>query len=717
MQTQQNVNILLVDDHPENLLALEAILERLGQTLVKANSGEEALRCLLQQDFAVILLDVQMPGMDGFETAKLIRNRERSRYTPIIFLTAFNTSDTMVFKGYSLGAVDYLFKPLEPEILVSKVTVFVDLFRKTEEIKRQAAQLVAMNAELKKSEERFRSLSACSPVGIFLTDTEGYCTYTNPRCQSIFGFALEEKSLETWLESVHPDDRQRLLTDWSSWVHEIQEYSNEFRCQTQDGNMRWVHLRSSPMLSDTGKLLGHVATVEDITDRKQAEEARTQFIREQAARQQAEATNRMKDEFLATLSHELRTPLNSVLGWVQLLRTRSFDQATTLRALETIERNAKSQAQLVEDILDVSRLIRGKLQLNRRSINLVTILEMAIESVRPTAEAKEIQLHVHLNPSVELNDSLSDSGEEMESAVEETGEAGSQVIPRSKRPGKLLLIEGDPNRLQQVVWNLLSNAIKFTPKGGTVNVQLECDRIHAQIRIQDTGIGISPEFLPHVFDRFRQEDGTTTRSYGGLGLGLSIVHHLVQLHNGSITAESEGEGKGATFTVTLPRPECSQSQPNLANPTEFNANSDRPSLNPSGLTLNLLSGLQVLVVDEQQEVQEFITTVIEESGAQVTVVESPLEAIQIIEQLKPDVLISDINLSLEDGNRLIRKIRDRESQHGGFLPAIALTPYTQDEELQRMLDSGFQLHLSKPVDTTKLVMAIAKLSKGTLTLL
>lgn len=717
MQTQQNVNILLVDDHPENLLALDAILDHLGQNLVKAHSGEEALRCLLQQDFAVILLDVQMPGMDGFETAKLIRNRERSRYTPIIFLTAFNTSDTMVFKGYSLGAVDYLFKPIEPEILVSKVTVFVELFKKTEEVKRQAAQLVAMNAELKKSEERFRSLSACSPVGIFLTDTEGYCTYTNPRCQEIFGFALEEKSLETWLESIHPNDRQRVLTDWSSWVHEIREYSNEFRCQTQDRSMRWVHLRSSPMLSDNGKLLGHVATVEDITDRKQAEEARAQFIREQAARQQAEATNRMKDEFLATLSHELRTPLNSVLGWVQLLRTRSFDEATTIRALETIERNAKSQAQLVEDILDVSRLIRGKLQLNRRSINLVAILEMAIESVRPTAEAKEIQLNVKQNPILKSEDSRSGSGEEVESTVEVMTQAGPQALRGSQRQGRILLIEGDPNRLQQVTWNLLSNAIKFTPRGGTVNVELERDRTHAQIRISDTGIGISPEFLPHVFDRFRQADGTTTRSYGGLGLGLSIVHHLVELHGGSITAHSQGEGKGATFMVKLPLLENSTSEPDPSNPSELNGNSNRPLSNTSGLTLNLLSGLQVLVVDNQREVQELITTVIEESGAQVTVVESALEAIKIIEQLQPDVLISDINLSLEDGYRLIRQIRDRESEGGGFLPAIALTPYTQDEELQKMLDSGFQMHLSKPVDTTKLVMAIAKLSRGTLTLL
>ena len=534
MYSEPKVNILIVDDQPENLLALEAILGSLGQNLVRATSGKDALRCLLNQDFAVILLDVQMPEMDGFEAATLVRQRQRSRYTPIIFLTAFSTSDTFVFKGYSLGAVDYLFKPIEAEILTSKVTVFVDLFKKTAEVKRQAAELAVVNAELRQSEKRFRSLSACSPIGIFLTDGEGRYTYTNPCYRAICGFTQNEESQatpsrgESWLHLVHPDDREQVLADWSAQTLKGEDYSNEFRLivQTPDDpavpeNVRWVHLRSSPMRSDQGELIGHIGTLADVTERKQAEEARVQFIREHEAREQAEAANRMKDEFLATLSHELRTPLNSILGWATMLRTRSFDQVAAARALETIERNAKLQAQLIEDILDVSRIIQGKLHLSFHLVNLVPVIQTAVETLRPAVEAKAIQLVVALDPS-----------------------------PATPYPSHFL-VSGDPVRLQQIVWNLLSNAVKFTPKGGKVELHLSIVDSHVQIRVSDTGIGIDKKFLPFIFDRFRQADSTTTRSYGGLGLGLAIVRHLVALHNGTVDVESDGEGQGATFVVNL----------------------------------------------------------------------------------------------------------------------------------------------------------------------
>ncbi len=517
MQPDMKVNILLVDDQPENLLALEAVLGDLGN-LVRANSGQEALRHLLHQDFAVILMDVQMPGMDGFETATLIRSRPRSRHVPIIFLTAFSASDQLMFKGYATGAVDYLFKPIDSSILTSKVTVFVDLFKKTEAVQRQAAQLVAVNEELRQSEERFRSLSACSPVGIFVVDSVGRCTYANSQFQAICGLTEAQSLAAGWFPSVCSEDQDHAIAQWQTYVCDSSSYSEELRFYTAaDQAPRWMHVRSSPMLSAQGELLGYVGTIEDITERKQAEETHAEMLREQIARQEAEAASRMKDEFLAVLSHELRTPLNSMLGWARLLRSKKMDETSVARALATIERNAEAQSRLIEDILDVSKMIRGKLQLNYCAVNLVHVVEIAIDSVRPQADAKSIQLIAAIDPSV------------------------------SK-------VWGDPMRLQQVILNLLTNAIKFTPNEGSVEVKLEkqMNEEFLQLQVRDTGIGINSDFLPKVFDRFRQADSSTTRSFGGLGLGLAIVRHLVELTQGTIRAESPGEGKGSTFTVVLP---------------------------------------------------------------------------------------------------------------------------------------------------------------------
>lgn len=693
---EPKVNILLVDDKLENLLALEAILEKLGENLVRATSGEEALRCLLHQDFAVILLDVQMPGMDGFETATLIRNRGRSRHTPIIFLTAFSTSDQMLFKGYALGAVDYLLKPLDPNILTSKVIVFVELFKKTEAVKEQAAQLVAVNTELRQSEERFRSLSTCSPVGIFETDTEGNCKYTNPRYQTICGLKAAESLEKRWLESVYLEDRERAIASWSAYICEGRDYSEEFRFQTTQTSIRWVQVRSSPMLSSQGELLGYVGTLEDITERKQAEEVRAQVIREQTARQEAEAANRMKDEFLAVLSHELRTPLTSMLGWSKILRAKKLDDKATSRALEAIERNAISQMQLIEDILDVSRIIRGQLRLNVSAVNLISVMEAALEAVRPLAEPKDIQLSTVLDTTV-----------------------GS--------------VYGDPARLQQIVWNLLTNAIKFTPKGGKVEVKLstyfgfsisdfglgsDSENLessntdensnlrsqipnsksqYAQIQVIDTGIGISSEFLPKVFERFRQADSTTTRSHNGLGLGLAIVRHLVELHKGTILAQSSGSGQGATFTVRLP----------LLQDNRGNREATGKISSPVASTP--LAGLRVLVVDDEADTRNFLSFMFEEYGAFATAVGSVDEALAVLEQTKPDILISDIGMSEQDGYTLIRKLRSLEPEKGGRIPAIALTAYTREEDRLEVLSAGFQQHLSKPIDPNKLIAAVANI--------
>ncbi|TWH39096.1 ATP-binding protein [Dulcicalothrix desertica] len=539
MSSKSQVNVLLVDDHTENLLALEGILGGLGQNLVRATSGAQALKCLLNQDFAVILLDVQMPDMDGFETAALIRQRTRSLYTPIIFLTAFSTSDNMVERGYSLGAVDYLFKPLQPEILKSKVIAFIDLYQKTAEIERQAAELAAINAELKKSEEKFRGLSACSPVGIFLTDINGFYTYTNPSCQKIYGFAEETRMIgEGWVQAIHPDDRERVINDWYKLSRAGEEYHDEFRIITSSGIERWVYVHSSPMRSDKGNLMGHVGTVEDITSRKQAEAEHIELIRAQAARAEAENANRLKDEFLAVLSHELRTPLNSILGWAKLLQRQKFDEKNVARGLEIVERNALLQTQLINDILDVSRIMRGKLKLNLTPVNLESLVLQTVNAVRVEAEAKKLHLDCVIEP---LREPLATQS-------------------HTDIQGASYIVTGDINRLQQVAGNLLSNALKFTPPNGNIQVKLYLDNENdsiasvptALIEVRDTGIGISADFLPHVFDRFRQADGSTTRSHNGLGLGLAIVRHLVEMHGGSVSVASLGVNQGATFTVKLP---------------------------------------------------------------------------------------------------------------------------------------------------------------------
>jgi len=661
MQSPHRVNVLLVDDRPENLVALEAILNSPSYNLVQANSGAEALRCLLNEDFAVILLDVQMPGMDGFETATLIRSRDRSRATPIIFITAFSSNDTHVFKGYSLGAVDYLFKPLEPEILTSKVQVFVELFQKTVEVKQQAAQLAAVNSELSKSEERFRTLCACSPLGIYLADVEGRCTYINPRCQAICGLTLEESLAEIWQREVHPEDRDRVVADWLAWIKEGQEYSNEFRLAGSE-TVRWINVQSSPMFSDLGKLIGHVGTVRDVTDRKQAEEERSRLIREQVARQEAERANQMKDEFLAILSHELRTPLNAILGWSRLLRSKTFDRDTIEKALETIERNAKSQAQLIEDILDVSRILRGKLNLNKHPIRLESAIKLAIDSLQPLTEEKSIVIELTCSPNV------------------------GEVI-------------GDPDRLQQIVWNLLSNAIKFSPQEGKVQVRLESVGDEAQIEIIDSGIGIAPDFLPYVFDRFRQADSSTTRSYGGLGLGLAIVRHLVEQHGGKVYAENN-PGEGAKFTVALP----------LAQRNALAADDDWSHLNDATEVLPTLANLQLLVVDDDDDTREFLIALLEDEGSVVRSAASVAGALAALESYWPDLLLSDIGMPEADGYELIRRVREMEVLRGGKIPAIALTAYAREEERKQALEAGFQMHLSKPVDINKLIVAIANLT-------
>ncbi|AFZ00665.1 ATP-binding protein [Calothrix sp. PCC 6303] len=585
MSSEPKVNILLVDDRPENLLALEAILESLGHNLVRATSGTEALKCILNQDFALILLDVQMPNIDGFETATLIRQRDRSRHTPIIFLTAFTSTDKMVSRGYSLGAVDYLFKPINGDILKYKAIAFVELYQKNAELKRQAAQLEALNHDLQQSEELFRSLSACSPIGIFTTDIHGVCTYVNPRFQEIY----DTKSVVSWTEAIHPEEREEAIANWHEALQVGTTYNREFRILTPQNIERWIFLSSAPLHSDTDTVIGYVGAVEDITKRKEAEQKQIELVREQTIRKEAETANRLKDEFIATLSHELRTPLNAIFGWAKLLRSRKLDQNVIEKALETIERNAILQTQLIDDILDISRIMHGKLRLNLSPVDLISVISAVIDTLQLEAKTKNIQLefikHIQTPDDTSTTENYSstlesDAPQSMDSASKNPNQtfnldnislvenkkitslsthspippiSGISNSVNSTRSPSQFIVAGDSSRLQQVIWNLLSNAIKFTNSGGKVEIHLEkIDFQQAKITIKDTGIGIKPEFLPYVFDRFRQADGSTTRHHGGLGLGLSIVRYLVEIHHGTISAISPGVDQGATFCINLP---------------------------------------------------------------------------------------------------------------------------------------------------------------------
>jgi PAS domain S-box-containing protein len=574
MSSEPKVNILMVDDRPENLLALEAILESLGHNLVRATSGTEALKCLLNQDFALILLDVQMPSIDGFETAALIRQRDRSRHTPIIFLTAFTSTDEMVSRGYSLGAVDYLFKPVNGDILRYKAIAFVELYQKNAELERQAAQLVAINNQLQQSEELFRSLSACSPIGIFTTDIHGVCTYINPRFQQIY----ETKSAINWTDRVHQEEREQAIKNWHQVLQLGTPYNQEFRIISSQQTERWIYLSSAPLHSDTEKIIGYVGTVEDITERKEAQQKQLELVREQTIRKEAETANRLKDEFIATLSHELRTPLNAIFGWAKLLRSRKLEQKVVEKALETIERNATLQTQLIDDILDISRIMHGKLRLNLSPVDLVSIITTVINTLQLEAKTKNIHLEFikynqaedHI-PATENHDSVpqSEATQPINSSSRNCNQSPafddtllvnhkkitslSSHSPILSTSSSQFIVAGDSSRLQQVIWNLVSNAIKFTNSGGKVEIHLEkIDLQEAKISVKDTGIGIKSEFLPYVFDRFRQADGSTTRHHGGLGLGLSIVRYLVEIHHGTISATSPGVNQGANFTIILP---------------------------------------------------------------------------------------------------------------------------------------------------------------------
>ena len=448
------------------------------------------------------------------------------------------------------------------------------------------------------------------------------------------------------------------------------------------GSVCKVHSRVIPAesyadLSDPNARLRAIALLQqkaesleaEVKERRQVEERlRLALVGEQMARAEAETANRMKDEFLATVSHEIRTPLNAIIGWSHLLRTGRLDEATAARAMETIDRNAKSQAQLIEDILDVSRMITGKLRLNNEPVDIASVINAAIDSVQLAINSKDLKLEITLDPSARHT-------------------------------------LGDASRLQQVVWNLLANAIKFTPSGGRIEVKVERAGRNLQIRVSDAGQGIDKDFLPFIFDRFRQADGTTTREHGGLGLGLAIVRHLVELHGGTIKADSAGKGKGATFIINLPlAPQDSTRRRNVIGSLQASEGSQG-----TVTSLPSLDDVKVLLVDDDPDTLQILSVMLAESKAGVQTAASASEALEILEWYQPDVLVSDLAMPGEDGYSLIGKIRALAGGKMTQIPAVALTSYVRVEDRARALSAGFNMFVPKPVEPEELVTAIANL--------
>jgi PAS domain S-box-containing protein len=819
--------ILLADDNADMRQYVERLLSSRYDVQAVAD-GFAALTAIRQHRPDLVLTDIMMPKLDGFDLLRQLRSNAQTRDIPIILLSARAGEDARI-EGLEAEADDYLIKPFAARELLARVEATLKLVQ----IRQAGADA------LRQSEARFRQLAETIQDVFWMSNPDQQeLLYVSPAYEKIWGRSYEglEITYEDWLAAIHPHDRERVRALYQQVLR--QEYDTEYRVMRPDGSMRWVRDRGFPVREANGQIYRAAGIAEDITERKQAEEvklfmaaivessndaiigftpdgrivswnasarrifgysteeilgqhgsvlapldrlqepqqifamvrrgeavvhretirqrkdgglvdvsitvspikdATNQMIgvsatlrditkqkqiefereqllqRERHAREEAETANRIKDEFLAMLSHELRTPLNPILGWTRILRSqlkasqnggsqngaRSFNPQTADQALATIERNATLQTQLIEDLLDISRILRGQLSLNVAPVDLTKVIQSAIETVHLAAEAKAIPIQFTVHAPRQLTDCQLMDGQTAPHPIEaETNFDGNGSTPAA------LYVMGDAARLQQVVWNLLSNAVKFTPEGGRIEVELSSNPSqgsnsapeYGQITVRDTGKGINPEFLPYVFESFRQEDSRITRRFGGLGLGLAIVRNLVELHGGTVSATSPGEGQGTTFTVQVP----------LIKRPVHQSNGDS---SPSSVTT--LSNLRVLVVDDEPDMRDLTAAILAPYTAQVKTAASATEALALLKTFQPEVLISDVGMPEVDGYSLMRHIRTLSIEQGGDIFAIALTAYAGAVNQKQALDAGFQCHLAKPIDPDELIRAVAKFRAST----
>ncbi len=532
------------------------------------------------------------------------------------------------------------------------------------------------------SEERYRLATRATNDVIWDWDLATGHIRWNESLEARFGHALTNHSASGgfWIEHIDPADRVRVLTGIHRAIDDpdVEHWADEYRFQRADGTYADVLDRGFVLRDASGTGVRMIGAMQDLTERKRVERERERMIEaERAARSEVERQSRLKDEFLASLSHELRTPLNAILGWSQILLSREPKSSDAIRGLEVVERNARAQAAIVDELLDMSRLMSGKVRLDVRPLDVREVITAAVDTARPAAEAKKIALRSKIASQTEL------------------------------------WVCGDPGRLQQVLWNLLTNAIKFTPRGGHVWVDLEGSSSSIDIRISDTGEGIRPDFLPYIFERFRQADASSTRRHGGLGLGLSIVKQLVELHGGSVMGTSRGLGLGSMFTVSLPalpadiRVRVGERDASAPDSGRCCNNEDSTAAGQVASQLDI-AGLRILVVDDDLDARSFVSQLLQDRQAVVTTAASAAEAMALLESgAKFDVLVSDIGMPGEDGYSLIRRVRALGRGRGGDIPAIALTAYARAEDRVRAVAAGFMMHVAKPLEAAELITMVA----------
>jgi PAS domain S-box-containing protein len=558
-------------------------------------------------------------------------------------------------------------------VLSAIVTGAAVVWWNARDLQRVDEERTSVEEALRAEREWFRTTLGSIGDAVIAADHRGLVTDMNAVAEVLTGFRPEDargQPIDTVFRAHRAEARAEFESPFARVSRELRvaDLPRDTVLVTRGGAELPVEGCAAPIRDRRGQPRGVVLVFRDIREHRRVEEERSSLLaREREARAEAEQASRAKDEFIATLSHELRTPLNSVLGWARLLRMGKLDAASVAKAVEAIERGASTQAQIVDDLLDMARIARGQLRLDVRAVELAPVVEAAIDTVRPAARAREIEITAVLEP----------------------------------RAGP---VAGDPGRLQQVAWNLLTNAVKFTPPGGHVEVRLEHSGDHIELTVRDTGAGIRSEFLPHVFERFLQADSSTTRAHGGLGLGLAIVRHLVEAHGGTVSAQSAGPGLGSSFCVSLP---VFQTRPRAR---ALDAPRIPPRPAPPLPAVASLDDLRILIVDDDRDTLEVVKQLLEQAGADVMAAASADEALESLCRSVPDVLLSDIGMPGHDGYELIRRVRGLAPEQGGRVPAAALTAFTQSDHRQQALEAGYQLYLAKPIEPAELTAAVARLA-------